>query len=288
MIKESTSFYSDGFWLDASLYFPEGRNIDPNMPVILICSGYLGLKEIHPERFARALTQLGYVCFSFDYRGFGKSEGVHGRVLLQEQVRDIENAATYLAAHSELKSCPLILIGWGMGAGLVVEAAEEIPKLKGLVAVNGFYNGERFQREVRGEEGWRNFNLWVHKKRIEEVYSGKTQKVDPFCVYPLDPITKKYVDEELQQYAAFGGEVELHFFYSLVHFRPENHVEHLADIPLLVAHAEDNKLHPPAEAQHLYERYPGPIELYLIPHAGHTEWMCDDCDPFQNLVQHRF
>jgi acyl-CoA dehydrogenase len=44
----------------------------------------------------------------------------------------------------------VLLMGWGMGGGLVLEAARLIPKIVGLVCMNGFYNGKRVQKMVRG------------------------------------------------------------------------------------------------------------------------------------------
>ena len=230
------------------------------------------------------MATFGYPCFSFDYRGFGKSEGGRGRVLLQEQIRDIENAAIFVSSQPELKKSPIILIGWGMGAGLIIAAADETPRLGGLIAINGFYNGERVQQSVRGKKDWHNFLSWVYRKRTEEVRSGDVKKVYPFLLYPLDPVTKKYVDTVLRKNPEFGGKVELHFEYSLLHFYPEEHLDHLKNIPILIAHSENNKLHSPFEAKSLYKKYPGPKDIYWIKHAGHTEWVCDDCDPFKDLI----
>jgi dienelactone hydrolase len=127
-------FYSNGLKLHGNFYYPNDRRSDEKMSLILVCSGFLGLNSIHPARFARALTRQGFTCFGFDYLGLAMSEGPRGRVMLQEQVRDIENAAVFASA-KEKRS--VVLIGWGMGAGLILQAAYEIPSLAGLVRVNG-------------------------------------------------------------------------------------------------------------------------------------------------------
>ena len=96
MRQQTLGFYSDGLHLDASLYCPEEADVRPEAALLVICSGFLGLKNIHPERFARHFTRRGYVCFGFDYRGFGRSEGPRGHVCVDEQVRDIANAVAYV------------------------------------------------------------------------------------------------------------------------------------------------------------------------------------------------
>lgn len=62
--------------------------ISSDAPTVLACSGFLGMKDIHPARFARALCDRGDPFFSFDYRGFGQSEGPPRRVRLEGQVGD--------------------------------------------------------------------------------------------------------------------------------------------------------------------------------------------------------
>jgi hypothetical protein len=39
------------------------------------------------------------------------------------------------------------------------------------------------------------------------------------------------------------------------------------------------------EAKSLYEKYPGPKQLYWIPNAGHTEWMLDESPIYRTLVE---
>ncbi len=285
MKDEEAWFYSDAVKLHGRFYYPGPEDPEERDTVIVICSGFLGMNNIHPARFARALTDQGYICFGFDYRGFAKSHGDRRRVLLQEQVRDIENACIYVSLQPQTAGKKLVLIGWGMGAGLVIEAADESPNLAGLVCINGFYNGYRFLRVWRTPEEWRKFMDWLGRERAEEVLTGETKKVDAFLIYPLDGVTRKYVDEVLSEVEGFAEDVELRFAYSLLHFNPEGRLQDIPAVPLLIAHAEHNKLHPLSEAESLYRKYPGDKELYIIPHAGHTEWMCDDCDPFLNLIE---
>jgi pimeloyl-ACP methyl ester carboxylesterase len=206
-------------------------------------------------------------------------------VLLQEQIRDIENAAIFVSLQKDMTERNIALIGWGMGAGLVLQAADDTPNLAGLVSINGFYNGYRFLKERRTEKEWQSFMDWLQKQRAEEVLTGEIKRVDPFKIYPLDGVTRQYVDDVLYKTDGFGGEVELRFGYSLLHFNSEGQLDNNPQVPLLVVHGEKNELHPLSEAESLYIKYQYDKELYIIPHAGHTEWMCDDCDPFKKLTK---
>ena len=116
MIEEKTSFYSEGLKLDASFYLPEPGKEIKDRPIVLTCSGFMGLNRIHPARFGRALTELGYTCFGFDYRGFADSEGEPRRVLLEEQISDIANAAAFATAHPNAFGGRVLLMGWDLSS----------------------------------------------------------------------------------------------------------------------------------------------------------------------------
>ena len=284
MIEERTQFYSDGLKLEASFFFPTDGERSTERPVIIPCSGFMGLKTIHPERFARALTPAGYTCFTFEYRGFGKIKTVGGKVLIDEQIRDIVHAMSFVVGDQRMRDRRLVLIGWGMGGGLVLKATPIAPNVYGLICINGLYDAIRVQRSVRGEAGWRKFRSWFQDQQIQASRTPDTIEVDPFEIYPLDPVTKTYVDGPLNASPGFGGTVHFSFAESLLGFAPECDVKHLSDVPLLVIHGEDNRLHPLLEAESLFTVYPGPKERFWIPGAGHTEWMHDDDPIFRTVV----
>lgn len=285
MIDDETEFFCEGTKLDASFYLPDSGEGDDDKPLVIPCSGFMGLKDIHPERFARFFTPEGYPCFGFDYRTFGKSDGEPGHVLLESEVRDMVQAAAFANAHPEHGGRDIVILGWGMGGGLILEAAKLIPNVTGLICVNGFYDAERVQREVRTEEDWESFQEWFHQTATETARNGDIPMVDPFKIYPLDPVTQEYVDGELRKNPRFGGEVWFPFAESLLQFRPEADLDHLDSTRLLIVHGGDNRLHPPQEAESLYAKYPGPKQLHWVPQAGHTEWMLDDDPTFQSVVE---
>ena len=293
METEIVQFFSDGCKLQGAVFRPDGGG-DASRPLVAICSGFMGLRNIHPERFARALTARGFTCFGFDYRGFGPSEGTPGAVLLEEQVRDILHAVSFLEAEGHLEQRKLLLGGWGMGAGLILRAARQIPDgiLAGLVALNGFYDAVRVQKEVRGAQDWQSFREWLGQARRERIARRETRWCDPFEIYPLDPVTREYVDGVLRKNPDFGGQVHLAFATSLLEMKVDTQLDgeslsdRLAELPLLIAHGDRNALHPVTEAKALAEAYPGASSIYWIQGGGHTEWMLDDHPLFRSLVEH--
>lgn len=282
MHTEETTFYSDGLKLSGSFYLPDSGQDGPR-PLVIACSGFTGLNSIHPARFARYLTKHGFLCFGFDYRGFAKSEGERGRVILEEQVRDVIHATAFAVNDPRADAGRIVLLGWGMGAGLVLDAARERPGLAGIVAINGFYCGRRVQVAHRGEEGYRRFREAVVEQLGRHAHTGEREEIEPFEAYPLDPQSKFYVDTVLRQNADYET---TGYFYelanSLLRWHPEAYAPYMST-PILIAHGDRNELHPTIEAVSLLRVYAGPKQLYWIEGAGHTEFMHDDNPRFQAL-----
>lgn len=279
MRQDDTAFFSDGLRLDASFFLPDDKPGDSG--TLLACSGFTGLKAIHPSRFSRAFTARGWRCFGFDYRGFGASQGNPGQVVLDEQIRDMASAVTFVRSRCP---GPVYLLGWGMGAGLALEAAQLAP-VEGLICLNGFYDGRRVQREVRGAKAYEEFLEWLDAERRQAVENAQRKLYDPFDLYPLDPLTRTYVDGELRRYEGYGGEFDLVLAESLLTFRPEANLEELAGTPLYIAHGTENGIHPAGEARSLLARYPGPRRMNWLEGANHTEWMYDDDPRFCDLIE---
>lgn len=270
--------------------FDEHRRQSP-VPVVVACSGFTGLAAIHPARFARFLTARGHLCFGFDYRGFAASEGERGRVLLEEQVRDIMSAVAAIAGDARVDGARIVLLGWGMGAGLVLDAARRLDgvrggvlAVRGIVAANGFYRGDRFQRAHRTPDEYRDFRAATAGERTDRARDGTARRGDPFEIYPLDPQSREYVDTVLRKAPGYDtADYSWELADSLVGWDVEAHAPRMG-IPLLIAHGAANRLHPPAEAEALHAAYGGPKELVWLEGAGHTEFMLDDHPTFRFLA----
>ena len=58
VITRPLPLYSHRYRLDADLHLPDDEGAAAPYAVVIAASGYQGLKVLHPERFARALTRL--------------------------------------------------------------------------------------------------------------------------------------------------------------------------------------------------------------------------------------
>lgn len=287
MKEQKVKFYSDQLALDGA-FFTDENNSDGGKPIVIVCSGFTGQKNIHPERYARALTPKGFTVFGFDYRGFGESEGTRERVILEEQVRDIAAAVAVVRQRADEEGRKLVLAGWGMAGGLILDALRICEgQIDGLISMNGFFDSVRVQKALRGEHGWKEFKAFMAQERQRLALGGERKGIDPFDIYPLDPVSREYVFTELVKAPGYGVTSDLDFADSLISFKPEAHLdERFASIPLLIAHGAENDLHPVTEPKSLYAAYPGPKSLFLLANGGHTEWMLDDDPRFIEFSNH--
>jgi pimeloyl-ACP methyl ester carboxylesterase len=283
--RRPVTFFSDGLRLDGELHLPAGLEPGERRPAIITCSGYQGLKAIHPERFARALTPDGYVCLAFDYRGFGRSEGLRGRLVPQEQCEDLRAAISFLETVSEVDPEAISLVGWALGGGVAIAAAADDRRVRSVVAINPIGDGRRSTRFMHDADSWpRLLDRVRADRRRRALEGGVSELVHPFEIVRLDTVTKAYVDDELYRKDGFGSPVSLESADFLLRFRPVDVVARIAPRPLLLIHGVENRLHSPQESHDLFARAGEPKRLELLDGSGHTEWAFDEHPTFQQVA----
>lgn len=264
--------------LSGDLYLPDEPGTYPG---IVAASGYQGLKDIQPARFARALVDDGYGVLTFDYRGFGFSDGQRGRVFPQDQVEDVRSAVAYISTQPEIDPNEIASLGWALGGGIVISEASEDPWVSATIAINSIANGTRVIRSMHDEEFYEQMLERGSADRKNRSRGLRSELIYPFTDYTLDQVTQGYVDDELyRNYWNFGSDVTLESMDNLMRFKPEYDAERLS-CPLLLFHGTKNHLHLPEESQSLYQRAQGPKELVYLEDVGHTEWMYDADETFQ-------
>src|SRR5262249_51203630 len=74
MLKPVT-FYSEGVKLAGDLFLPADIKPGERRAGIVLCHGYTGVRSIYLPDNARILAEAGYVVLTFDYKGWGDSDG---------------------------------------------------------------------------------------------------------------------------------------------------------------------------------------------------------------------
>lgn len=160
--KRSFSLFSEGTRIAADLFTPHGVRPASGWPAILLCHGWGGLKE-HLNVYARRFAAAGYMALTFDYRGWGESDGriiatadapplleageitMTVRVLREivdpiDQVADIRTCLSALAAEAEVDAARIAIWGSSFGGGHAVWIAGNDDRIRCAVAQIGGYD----------------------------------------------------------------------------------------------------------------------------------------------------
>ena len=262
-------FTSPGYELSAILYRPAGERPD-RLPGVVLCQGFGGFKEGTPPKLATHLAAHGYVVLSFDYRGFGASEGPRGRLDPFGQVQDIRDAITYLGDLEDVDDSRIGLYGTSFGGALVSYAAAVEPRVKSVVATVPVTHGERWLRSLRRHWEFEEFLDEIEADRHERVRTGRSRLVDKYHIMVPDPQTTEYYAGVVREQPELAhAQITLESVERIMEFRPVDVAHLIAPRPLLVIAAERDILVQPSEATRLYEAALEPKRLVTMPGVNH-------------------
>ncbi len=100
--------------LRGTQFRPQGDNL----PIAIVSHGFMA-NQRSVRRYARALAELGYAAFCFDFSGgcafFGKSDGKSTDMSVLTEVADLEAVIAYTRSLPYTKSDQLLLMGCSQG-----------------------------------------------------------------------------------------------------------------------------------------------------------------------------
>jgi pimeloyl-ACP methyl ester carboxylesterase len=96
-----------------------------------------------------AFAEAGFVALTFDYRGYGGSEGIKRRLIPLEQIDDIRNAISYFETLPEIDPERIGLWGTSFGGANAPYTAAVDNRIRAVVGQVGFGDGERFLLDTR-------------------------------------------------------------------------------------------------------------------------------------------
>ncbi|WP_431283656.1 alpha/beta hydrolase [Humitalea sp. 24SJ18S-53] len=289
MTARDFEFFSDGIKLRGFLQFPADFKPGERRPLLIVCSGRLGLKSWIPPRWMPILLEAGFICAAFDYRNLGSSDGVRGRLFPEEEIRDVRHALTFLEQQPEIDAARMGLIGWGLGGGIVVSVAARDTRVKAVACVGGFGDGERTVRAGVPYDAWLRRKAQLAADRVKRVMEGVSDMISYVDVtHPgKSPTADEYHGFQDSMNASLGittakqeglghglpDRFTLESAEALYEFSPEKEAHLIAPRPLLVVHAEDDDYYPVDEAHSLFAKAVEPKTLVIIKDAGHLDWI---------------
>lgn len=152
---ETTTFFSQGAGLAANIYVPEERRKGQLLSAVVVTGSWLTVKEQMPTNYAPLLAQQGLIAMTFDFRGFGTSEGSPREVESPRgKVEDLRNAIAYLQSREDVDPGCVGLLAICASAGYAAVASLEEPAIRSIAMIAPWLHDASIVRELYGgEEG---------------------------------------------------------------------------------------------------------------------------------------
>jgi dipeptidyl aminopeptidase/acylaminoacyl peptidase len=270
-MKTPITFYSEGHKLSGDLYLPENLPKGEKRAGIVLCHGYTGVKDLYLPDNARVLNEAGYVVLTFDYRGWGASEGTRSRLAPLSRVADVQAAMTFLGLQEGVDENRLGIYGTSYGGATVVWTAAIDSRVKCVVSCVGIGNGARWMRSVRRPDEWVDLLARSKKDREARVLTGKSEYVAREEVLLPDRQSAELAAAARKNNPNAVGTIPLEYIDETLQFHPEWVVDKIAPRPLLLITTDDDRLVPPDESEALYAKAGEPKKLVVLKGWGHYE-----------------
>ena len=150
-MSQPISFYSQGARLAGTLWTsPSSRG---RAPAVIVTGSWTTVKEQMPARYAPILADAGFVVLTFDFRGFGESEGqprevesAHGKAV------DIRNAVAFLRTLPAVDADRIGMVPICASAGYAAAAMIGEPHIRSVAMVAPWLHDAEIVRTVYGGE----------------------------------------------------------------------------------------------------------------------------------------
>ena len=264
-------FYSEGHKLVGDLYLPNDFESSRPRAGIVLCHGYTGVKDLYLPDNARVLNEAGYAVLTFDYKGWGDSEGTASRLAPYSRVADVQAAMTFLGLQDGVDEDRIGIYGTSYGGSTVVWTAAIDPRVKCVVSCVGVGHGARWMRSVRRPDEWHDLLETAKADREQMVLSGKSELAERSEILLPDRQSAALAAAARKANPNAINTLPLEYIDQTLQFHPEWVVDKIAPRPILFITTDDDRLVPPEESEHLYAKAGEPKELIVLKGFGHYE-----------------
>jgi uncharacterized protein len=256
---EDASFISGpGIKLSAKFYRPSAEA--NHRTAIVMCHGFGGIKEGVLPGLASALAEAGYTALTFDFRGFGASEGPKGRLVPDEQVEDTVTAMEFLSQEGSVDPARIGLYGTSFGGGIAALAAAFSDRPKALAMSVPVTSGSDWLRSMTRYAEYLELKERALGAMREKATTGKVDMGDRADIMIPDRLTAEIYTQKIPM--AFET------FYHVSHHEP---IARAADIriPTLMFGVESDVLVPVHQTRRFYDKLIVEKHLEISPTGVH-------------------
>jgi dipeptidyl aminopeptidase/acylaminoacyl peptidase len=237
----------------------------------VLCHGYTGVRDLYLPDNARELNAAGYVVLTFDYKGWGDSDGSKSRLSPYGRVTDSQAALTFLGAQPMVDDQRLGLYGTSYGGATVTWTAAIDRRVKCVVSVVGIGHGRRWMRSVRRPDEFADLLERANVDRVNQVMTGKSAFVERNAILLPDRQSAALAAAARAKNPAAVSEIPMEYINETLEFHPEWVVDKIAPRPILFIATDNDRLVPQDESEALYAKAGEPKKLVVLKNWGHYE-----------------
>ncbi|GAA2150326.1 alpha/beta hydrolase [Actinomadura napierensis] len=150
-LPERVRFAGDEAELAGHLFLPDSAGGAGPVSAVVVAGTWTSVKEQMADRYAEELARRGYAALSFDFTGYGESEGRPRDCESPElKVRDMRAAADFLTGHPAVGDGQLGALGVCAGAMYASAYAAADPRVRSLALVAPWLHDRRICEENYG------------------------------------------------------------------------------------------------------------------------------------------
>jgi uncharacterized protein len=241
--QDLTFFSGPKAKVSARVYRPSPEN--DHHTGLVMCHGFGGIKEGVLPGLANLLAQAGYTPLTFDFRGFGGTEGPIGRLVPDEQVEDTVHALEFLAQEGSVDPDRIGLYGTSFGGGIAALAAAYSDRPKALAVSVPVTSGSGWLKSMTRYAEFRELKEKAMDAIRRKTVDGEMHMVDRFDIMIPDRLSLERYTQKIP--------MALETFYHVLHHEP---IERAADIrvPTLMFGVKTDQLVPVTQTTDFYDR----------------------------------
>jgi dipeptidyl aminopeptidase/acylaminoacyl peptidase len=271
MQTRSISFFSEGVRLGGTLFTPGDLRSGDRRAGIVLCHGYTGVRDLYLPDIANVLCEAGYVVLTFDYKGWGDSDGPKSRLAPYSRVIDSQSAVTWLGAQEVVDPERLGIYGTSYGGATAVWVAAVDPRVQCVVSVVGVGNGQRWMRSVRRPDEYYDLLQRSAEDRVRRVMEGHSALAERTEILLPDRQSAELAAAARRSNPGAVSQIPLEFIDDTLGFNAEWVVDRIAPRPVLFITSDNDRLVPPEESEAMYRRAGEPKKLFVLRGFGHYE-----------------
>jgi fermentation-respiration switch protein FrsA (DUF1100 family) len=264
MNQRTVNFFSEETRMEGDLFLPSDLKANERRPGVVLCHGFTGVRSLILGDYAKIFAEAGFVALTFDYRGYGGSEGIRRRLIPMEQIDDIRNTISFLETVPEVDPDRIGLWGTSFGGANAPYTAAVDTRIKAVVGQVGFGDGARFLLDTRHFDDRADLLKQVEEDRRRRAVEGTGTRLSP-----LDALnsaqTNAFLGASLKNVAPSRIDISWETIEKTLEYKPIEVIDRIAPRALLLIGARDDDLCKIEGYEKLYDRAREPKKLVVLP-----------------------